>query len=635
MSAPSPATIVFADGADGSPDVVDALRAEGFTVHHAACGRDALDLARRQPGLVILRPTLPDMSVAEAVQQLRADPASAPILVLHLFGPPGGNGTAHPAPGADGYVLEPADPDEVLAHVRSLLRLSDTQKALNISQARLQDVLDHAPVVVQVKDADGHYLLVNRLWEERFAQRREQVVGRSVREVFPDHAEALLANDRRVLESGVPLEVEEEVDSPVGPRVYRSVKFPLTAADGKGWVVCGISTDITERKKAEKALRDTEALYESLVEGLPVCILRKDRDGRFTFANRAFCAELGRPLAEIYGRTDFDLYPEPLARKYQGDDRWVMETGEVLADVESHLTTEGTMSHVEVVKSPLRDSAGQVIGVQAVFWDVTARKRAEEELNRTAAEFRVARRIQQRLFPTSAPEVPGIDIGGASYGFDIGGASYPAEAIGGDYFDYLRLLDGSLGVAIGDVSGHGVGPALLMAEVRAYLRGFVQTQADVRTILGLVNRVIVSDIEGDRFITLLLARLDPHSRTLTYASAGHASGYIFNDRGEMTRELRSTSIPLGILADGDFPSSEPIPLGPGDMVLFLTDGIVEARSPEGMAFGAGRTADLVRVYRRAPARQIVENLYHAVRAFAQYRPQIDDITATVIKVAPG
>src|SRR5437764_8067564 len=110
--------------------------------------------------------------------------------------------------------------------------------------------------------------------------------------------------------------------------------------------------------------------------------------------------------------------------------------------------------------------------MQGIYWDITARKLAEAELGRTATEFRVARRIQQRLFPTATPALPGLDIAVASYGFDIGGASYPAEAIGGDYYDFIPLPDGGLGLAIRDVNDHGVGPALLMAVIRACLRAF-------------------------------------------------------------------------------------------------------------------------------------------------------------------
>ncbi len=381
-----------------------------------------------------------------------------------------------------------------------------------------------------------------------------------------------------------------------------------------------------------QALQHSEALYHSLVETLPVCIFRKDLNGRFTFGNQAFCSSLNRTAAEIIGKTDLDFYPEELAGKYHCDDHRVIETREILEAIEEHQKAGGERTYVQVLKGPLFDSRGEVLGMQGIFWDVTPRMRAEGELARTEAEFRIARTIQQKLFPSSMPQPPGMEIAGATFGFDISGASFPAEAIGGDYFDFLPLLDGSLGIAIGDVSGHGVGPALLMAEARALLRAFAQTQAEVSIILGLINRVLVPDIEGDRFITLVLAKLDPRSRTLAYSSAGHQTGYLLDSTGRVKQVLASTSIPLGIHCDMDFPSSSPITLQSGDLVLLMTDGVLEARSPEGSTFGSQRPVDVVRACRNDSARQIVQNLYHAVRAFSQDQPQYDDITATVIKV---
>src|SRR3954452_25095173 len=138
-----------------------------------------------------------------------------------------------------------------------------------------------------------------------------------------------------------------------------------------------LSTDLEtvadERIRAVRALRETEVIYHSLVETLPQKILRKDLDGRFTFANQRFCSELGCSLKEILGKTDFDFFPRELAEKYRRDDRRVIESGQVLDVVEHHITSGGEKLYVQVMKTPLFGHDGKPIGIQGIFWDVTAR----------------------------------------------------------------------------------------------------------------------------------------------------------------------------------------------------------------------------------------------------------------------
>src|SRR5439155_3911078 len=186
---------------------------------------------------------------------------------------------------------------------------------------------------------------------------------------------------------------------------------------------------------------------------------------------------------------------------------------------------------------------------------------------RLREEIRLARKIQQKLFP-AAPLPPA--------GFDISGASYPAEATGGDYFDYIPMRDGGLGVVIGDVSGHGFGPALLMAELRAYLRAFLLTRTDVGEIIGLLNHALANDAPEGHFATVLLARLDPGTGSVVYSSAGHVPGYILSPTGEVKADLKATGIPLAILPDASFPAAPAPAPGPGELLLLLTDGIAEA-----------------------------------------------------------
>jgi two-component system NtrC family sensor kinase len=147
-------------------------------------------------------------------------------------------------------------------------------------------------------------------------------------------------------------------------------------------LLTSLEIELAERQKIEEALRASEGFYHSLVESLPQSILRKDRDGRFTFGNGKFCAALDRPLEQVVGKTDFDFYPTELAKKYRCDDRKVMESKGIFETIEEHITPHGERLYVHVIKTPLLDPLGDVIGVQGIFWDVTERKQAEEQLVR-------------------------------------------------------------------------------------------------------------------------------------------------------------------------------------------------------------------------------------------------------------
>jgi len=135
-----------------------------------------------------------------------------------------------------------------------------------------------------------------------------------------------------------------------------------------------------ERRRVERALRRTQVFYHTLVETLPQMILCKDLEGRFTFANQRFCNELGTILDEIKGKTDLDFFPRELAEKYRRDDQRVIESGEVLDVVEEHVTPRGEKGYVQVMKTPILGADGKPIGIQGIFWDVTARLQAEEKL---------------------------------------------------------------------------------------------------------------------------------------------------------------------------------------------------------------------------------------------------------------
>ncbi len=250
-----------------------------------------------------------------------------------------------------------------------------------------------------------------------------------------------------------------------------------------------------------------------------------------------------------------------------------------------------------------------------------ARARIEREMREDKDELRTAGNVYRNLLPKQAPEMPG---------FSIHAASHPVVETGGDFFDYLRMADGSWALVVGDVTSHGVGPAILMASARAYLRAFASAGCNLGEMLERTNRLLHEDV-GEWMVPLVLVHLDAGGRRMHYLNAGHRPGYLLGRHGGVRLELLSTASALGMYPDGLFRCSEAVALEPGDTVLVATDGVHEAHGGAGM-FGVARLLELAARHRAAAPAELVAHVHAAVRAHEGGKPQGDDITVLAARV---
>jgi len=389
--------------------------------------------------------------------------------------------------------------------------------------------------------------------------------------------------------------------------------------DGNGRLVRydGLVEDITERK-------DAEALFQRLVESAPDAIVIVDQEGRITLVNEQTERVFGYTRDELPGEPLEILVPERFRdrhRQYRADYAASPRIRPMDAGLElCGRRKDGSEFPAEITLSPLRTERGLL--VFSSIRDISARRRMEELLLANEATMLAAQKIQEGLLPNTPPRMPG---------FDVSGAVWPAEFVAGDYFDYFDADDGSLVVAVGDVSGHGVGSGLVMASMHAIVRTLSCTSRKLDETLHIANRLLLQD-KTEHFVTLILGRLNPAARSLEYLNAGHPSGFVFDATGNVRDRLESSAVPLGVIANAAFQRPATVHLRTGDVVLLITDGIPEARAPSGEFFGKDRVVERARGLLRQSAREIAQGVCSAVREFIADETQRDDITVLVIKV---
>lgn len=487
----------------------------------------------------------------------------------------------------------------------------------------LQSVLHQLSEGVIIADRDGKFIIYNNVARSVLALGTMEESPRSWREV-----------DGCYQSDGVtPYQPQElpPARALAGETVSETEIFIRNARRPAGvWIVAQASPLRNEARElcgSVMVFRDITGTRETnaqilmlthAVEQTADSIVITDRNGLIEYVNPAFEITTGYQLAEIHGQSlrflKSGVHDAAFYKKL-----WAtILSGNVVRQTITNRKKSGEIYFAEQTITPMRDSTGKITNFVSVIKDVTEQKKLQEQ----QIQMNLARSVQQQFYKIAPPEIEG---------FDLAGAAFPADATGGDYFDFVPLPESCLGIVIGDVSGHGMSSALLMVELRAYLRAFALKSSNVDEIFSMLNRALTSDMEGDRYATLAFCVLHPGTKSFVYASAGHVPGYILNADGAIRQTLDSTDLPLGIMPEHIFSSGIRLSLEPGEVLALLTDGILEAERPDEEPFGVGRALDFIRLHRRESAQQIIAGLYRAVRDFTDGMPQTDDITAVVCK----
>lgn len=306
---------------------------------------------------------------------------------------------------------------------------------------------------------------------------------------------------------------------------------------------------------------------------------------------------------------DISVMLSPL--KYAGKDLGV------LAVARNHSDGVFSKNDFAVFRSVAEQSAF-AIGNARVHRDANEKKSIEGEL-------RNAREVQRVLLPQEDPVVTG---------FRVNGTNLPARIISGDYYDYIDLPDGKLGVVIADVSGKGVSAGLLMAMCRSLLRAVSLTNTSPSAVLASVNRYLFPDIREDMFISMIYAVLDPAEGSMTFARAGHDPAFIFRKATGKVEISKPKGLALGIDKGGVFErvtQDERVMLDAGDCVLLYTDGVKEAVNAGDEEYGLERLAETFRGAACLGAEAVVSRVLEEVESFAGGGPQMDDVTIVAIE----
>jgi len=587
--------------------------------------------------LVLLDVSLPRMSGLDLARWIRAQRGGLHVFIFIV------TGDSDPASlqrafdcGADDYLAKPLALDLLNfrlfiaeSHVGTRSEIRRIEEALGAAVRGWHSTFDAISNPIFLLTDEGLIHRCNKALAELLALPIPKLLGQSASVVIKDSANPSDVSALDTIHLG---RRRKSLLLARSDRWYDCSVDPLTDGEGNSRGVIFVMTDVTERLQAEEALKISEENYRGIYENSVEGIFQTTPDGQYLSANPALVRIYGYESSEDLKASVLDiahsLYVDPQRRD---DFRNLMQEHNEVTDFESQIyRKDRSIIWISESSRAVRDKDGGLQYYEGTVMDITARKNAEEQLrtqerenNRLQAEVDVARAIQERLLPRTSLNVPGLFVAGTNR---------PATETSGDYFDYISWPDGKCAVAIADVSGHGLGSALIMTSARAYVRSQAMLLSDPGKILRDVNNLLERDLENGNFLSLCLAVFDPAKGELHFASAGHDAPMLFRPGERQFAELLSTGPLLGILPNAEYGVAGPFKLFLGDVLVFMTDGLFECMNPRDETFGKERVQDIVAANAEKSAAEILEALMDGAARWTEGAPQSDDVTLVIVKV---
>jgi sigma-B regulation protein RsbU (phosphoserine phosphatase) len=536
------------------------------------------------------------------------------------------------------------------------------------SEALYHSLVETMPQNVFRKDVQGRFTFANQQYCDHYGAKLADILGKTDFDFFPvELAKKYQGDDQRVMATGQTLEIVEE-HQPFGQeRGYvKVVKTPLHGPEGEVIGLQGIFWDITAEKLAEERVRQaqenvraSEALYHSLVDTMPQCIFRKNLAGEYTFANREFCRFVNHPPDEVLGRTIYDFLPTDAAAARAADDQTVISSRQPFTQIETSRFPDAAVQFIQVLKIPIFDAAGQVVGLQGMFWDITDIKLAEarvsaardklaasEELLREKNvqlenDLAMAGEVQRAMLPQHYPVLPrGVSPEDSAFRFTH--RYLPSGTVGGDFFNVTAISDLEVAVFVCDVAGHGVRSALITTMVRALVEDLRELAADPGAFMSELNAKLFAILNpgGSTVLTTgfyLVA--NAVTGQVRYVNAGHPKPLLLRRQAGRLEEVKNHGVSrsqpaLGLFARHEYAPSE-LKIGADDLLLLFTDGLFEVHGPDETLYTRAQLAAAVHQQLRQPAAVLADALIAEVRRFSAGRDFEDDVCLVAMEFNPA